>query len=221
LVYKRALIDLGTVEVQFLGQARLESSLADSEISKETAKIVIKAYKQMLTALFVSTLLVLAIGFSLIYPFLRDYFIFHNKANPSDPPLIAIVMVTGALGAFFSALTRLYSFDALPKILQDNELNLPQMQMIMYSLIPAVIGAIAALVLYLAFAGDLISGQLFPKIQCNESSCQTFGSLLSTDGPADAQNFAKVMVWSFVAGFAERLVPSTLNALSKAVEAKK
>jgi hypothetical protein len=81
----------------------------------------------------------------------------------------------------------------------------------MYSLIPAVIGAIAALVLYLTFAGDLISGQLFPTIKCNQGPCSTFGSLLSTDGPANAENFAKVMVWSFIADFAERMVPNTLD----------
>ena len=70
-------------------------------------------------------------------------------------------MLTGALGAFFSALTRLYSFDALPRVLKDPKVPLPGLQLLMYSLIPAVIGAIAALVLYLTFAGNLISGHFF------------------------------------------------------------
>jgi hypothetical protein len=189
--------------------------------TKEVAKIVIKAYKEMLTALFFSTLLILAIGFLLLSPFLIDFF-WNNKTDARAPPLIAIVMVTGALGAFFSALTRLYSFDALPKVVQDESLSLPPIHMIMYTLIPALIGAIAALVLYLAIAGKLIAGELFPKIDCSvKDSCHSLGSLLSTDGPIDAADFAKVIVWSFIAGFAERLVPSTLNALSKAVDNKK
>jgi hypothetical protein len=203
------------------------SEAQQPELSKEAADVIIKVYKQMLTSLFLGTLLTLVVGFVLFYPFLRDYFVLHNTTNPSDVPLVATVMLTGALGAFFSALTRLYSFDALPRVVKDPKLDLPSVQLLMYSLIPAVVGAIAALILYLAFAGDLISGELFPKISCREivkdglKGCVTFGSLLSTDAPPDAENFAKVLVWSFIAGFAERLVPNTLDSLSKAVSGSK
>jgi hypothetical protein len=136
-------------------------------------------------------------------------------------------MLTGALGAFFSALTRLYSFNELPRVLIDSDFKLPRLQLFMYSLIPPIVGAIAALVLYMAFAANLITGDLFPHFACNEPSgtpsslpadCSKFGSLLSSvDDPTKAADFAKVLVWSFIAGFAERLVPSTLDALSKAV----
>lgn len=181
----------------------------------------------MLTSLFIGTLIALFLGFLLFLPFLWSYF-FSGNASASDPPLLATVMLTGALGAFFSALTRLYSFKELPRVLIERKLTLPTMQLLMYSLIPPVVGAIAALVLYLAFAGNLITGDLFPHFTCNETSqnaqnaieCQKFGSLLSSDHPRFAQDFAKVIVWSFIAGFAERLVPNTLDALSKAVANK-
>jgi hypothetical protein len=61
---------------------------------KAATDVVIKAYKQMLTSLFIGTLLALAIGFLLFYPFLRDYFILH-KENPSDPPLVATAHCPG------------------------------------------------------------------------------------------------------------------------------
>jgi hypothetical protein len=187
---------------------------------KIPTNVIIDAYKQMLTSLFLGTLISLILGFLLFLPFLWGYF-FSGNTGTRDPPLLATVMLAGALGAFFSALTRLYSFNELPKVLIDSNFTLPTVQLLMYSLIPPVVGAIAALVLYLAFAGNLVSGDLFPHFTCSDPAahveCHTFGSLLSSDQPILATDFAKVIVWSFIAGFAERLVPNTLDALSKAV----
>jgi hypothetical protein len=83
---------------------------------------------------------------------------------------------------------------------------------------PPVIGAIAAVVLYMIFAGHLVQGDLFPKIDCQDKSKCTggLGSLLiAFFGPVEPPDFAKVVVWSFIAGFSERLVPNMLDALSK------
>jgi hypothetical protein len=42
---------------------------------------------------------------------------------------------------------------------------------------------------------------------------------LSKTGPQDGVSFALLMIWSFIAGFAERLVPDTLNRLATKTEA--
>ncbi len=75
------------------------------------------------------------------------------------------------------------------------------------------------MVLYLIFAGGLISGSFFPNFACTqgENKCISFGSLFYSWQPADAGSYAKVLVWSFIAGFAERLVPSTLDSLGEAL----
>jgi len=185
-----------------------------------TPHIIIEAYKQMFTTVFFGTIFSLAVGFLLLAWFLFKKYFPTDGAEPGDPPLIATVLVCGALGAFFSALTRMYGFSNLPKIILMREFSLPTKQLIMYSLTPPVVGAIAALVLYLAFAGGLLEGTVFPKFDCDlksKNDCSSLGSLLGDWRPKDAASFAKVLVWSFVAGFAERLVPNTLEALGQAV----
>jgi hypothetical protein len=42
---------------------------------------------------------------------------------------------------------------------------------------------------------------------------------LKETGPKDGISFALLMIWSFIAGFAERLVPDTLNRLVAKTEA--
>ena len=194
------------------------------KIESPPPNVVIKVYAQMLTALFLGTLIAILLGILFISDFLVHFFWigdWKNDPNAPDVPLLATVMVTGTLGAFFSALTRLYSFDQLPRVLIEGSPNLPPPQLLMYSLIPPLVGAIAALILYLAFAGQLITGALFPRISCHEAvanvaeGCAKLSSLLSTDGPDHAVDFAKVIVWSFVAGFAERLVPNMLDTIGK------
>jgi hypothetical protein len=207
--------------------------MAEQQMStlKTPPNIIIEVYAQMLTALFLGTLIAILLGILFVSDFLIHFFLIGDwKNNPDAPdvPLLATVMVTGALGAFFSALTRLYSFDQLPRVLLERGLKLPPPQLLMYSLVPPLVGAIAALVLYLAFAGGLVSGALFPAISCHEPKtavdgklieeiyrCTKLSSLLSTDGPDHAADFARVIVWSFIAGFAERLVPNMLDSISK------
>ena len=78
-----------------------------------------------------------------------------------------ILIFAGALGAFFSSLMRLYDFADLPKALVEPGLGqLPSGYLIIYSLVPSVIGAIAATVLYITFAAGLLEGALFPRFAC-------------------------------------------------------
>jgi hypothetical protein len=190
-------------------------STAQPSRSTTSARLLLSAYKQMLVALFVATLIVGLILIGLLLPF---SFLF-NTSNKS-PPLIFVVILAGALGAFFSALIRLYNFDELPKALIMRELQgLPRGHLIIYSLVPAVVGAISATVLYLIFAGGLLQGGLFPKFGCEEvGMCDRFWTLFDIWHPEQAPDYAKLLVWAFVAGFAERLVPDTLQSFSRAAQ---
>jgi len=179
---------------------------------------VLAVYKQMLLSLFVATLIVIAALVILLLPFFISYV---KGQKVDDPSLLIVVQLGGALGAFFSALIRLYNFQDLPKALVARELEgLPRLHLLVYSLVPAIVGAIAATVIHMLFASGLLQGYLFPVFKCGkgETLCTTFGSLIGDWGPSQAKDYAKDIVWGFVAGFAERLVPDTLQSLSRSAQ---
>ena len=100
--------------------------------------------------------------------------------------------------------------------------GLPKGHLIIDSLVPAIVGAISATVLYMLFASELVKGDLFPAFVCKKGDdvCTTFGMLIGEWGPDQATDYAKAIVWGFIAGFAERLVPDTLKSLSKSAQQK-
>jgi hypothetical protein len=110
-------------------------------------------------------------------------------------------------------------------------------------------GAIFASLLFVLFAAGILEGSVFPKIETvgsdkiqpaataaapppaaspyptpTPNETQRTGVLqvkdfLKETGPKDGVSFALLMIWSFIAGFAERLVPDTLNRLVTKTEA--
>ncbi len=179
---------------------------------------VLAVYKQMLVSLFAATVVIIAV---LCFLLLSSYYS-REPNKPFEPPLLTVVQLAGALGAFFSALIRLYDLRDLPKALVARELEgLPRAHLVIYSMVPAVVGAIAATAIHMLFASGLLQGDLFPAFNCKAKSggvCQSFASLINDWGPKEATDYAKDIVWGFVAGFAERLVPDTLQSLTRSVQ---
>jgi hypothetical protein len=186
----------------------LDSSALAPE-SNASQRRVLAAYKQILLSSFVVTLVVIATLGALL------------KFSPA-PSLMSVVVLAGVLGAFFSALIRLYNLQDISKALVARELEeLPWLHLLIYSMVPAVVGAIAATAIHMLFASGLLQGDLFPKFSCKDKiTCDSFGSLIGDWGPSDAREYAKDIVWGFVAGFAERLVPDTLQSLSRSAREK-
>src|SRR4051794_40194691 len=80
--------------------------------------------------------------------------------------ILPFVIGGGVLGALFSSLMRLYNYDDLPRALIGEGLGLTHLSLIVYALVPLIVGAIAATALYLAFMSGLLQGDLFPKFEC-------------------------------------------------------
>lgn len=176
---------------------------------------LLTVYKQMLVSLFIATLAIMGTLVAVIMPFFIKYY-FYGDANAHSPPLLPVIALAGALGAFFSILMRLYNYEDLPKALISSDLDgLPTTHLVIYSLVPAVVGAIAAAVLYMLFASNLIQSTLFPEFACKKEPCDSFAMLIGEWSPKLAPDYAKSIVWGFIGGFAERLVPDMLKGLSQ------
>ncbi|TAZ68227.1 hypothetical protein [Rhizobium ruizarguesonis] len=80
-----------------------------------------------------------------------------------------------------------------------------------------VIGAIAAFVMYLLIAGNLLAGDLFPATDFSKPVVNPKPGDPSLAIPSIA--FAKLLVWSVIAGFSERLLPDQLSRLENSAQA--
>ncbi|WP_305908612.1 hypothetical protein Q9L42_009825 [Methylomarinum sp. Ch1-1] len=184
-------------------------------VSKSSTELL-EAYRQMLSCLFLSTVaLILVITIPLI---ILEWINYGQEAGKRhELPILPFVTLCGALGAFFSALMRIYALENLPAALFHADLKgLRNKYLFMYSLIPPITGMIGAVVLYIIIAAGLIEGDLFPHFHCSlgEGECDSFSGLMAY-APMHAKDYAKALVWGFTAGFSERLVPDTLGQLAK------
>ena len=127
---------------------------ADQDFSGQdiSVRVVLKAYRQMLVFLFLGASAFIVILVILIFV---PYALQSKQGSPI--PIFLVVVIAGTVGAFFSSLQRLYEFKQLPQILYDRQLGSEYGSLFVYSLIPAVVGSIAAAVLYLIFAGGMLS----------------------------------------------------------------
>ncbi len=122
-----------------------------------------------------------------------------------------VCFVCGLLGGFVSIQQRL-------KLLGAEELELLSRSWFQILLIP-IYGGIFSLVLYVGFLSEIVTGTLFPHFSIAAFTSPTptqddMVNFLNSTYPASGQDLAKLLFWSFVAGFSERFVPQILQKTS-------
>jgi hypothetical protein len=127
------------------------------------------------------------------------------------------MVIVGAIGGFVSVQQRIQSAPAEGDAIRG-VLSLSDGWFSVY--LSPLTGAISATVLYLLFAGGLLKGDLFPEIGAEKGpgTALDFQTFLSMIEPRNSVAYAKLLIWGFIAGFAERLVPDTLNRLVSTVD---
>lgn len=126
----------------------------------------------------------------------------------------SMLVLAGMLGGCVSALSRLYSVGWTAELATGAE-NLGHLfwSLVINFLLAVIEGGIFALLLYLAFMGNLISGTLFPAFRSPAPPEMNLFHIFLERGLQSHGDFAKAIVWCFMAGFSERLVPDFLNTL--------
>lgn len=174
-------------------------------------------HSRMLLALFVATVVLI---FAIAVPLLQAYL----GEGESPYPILLLVLMTGALGAFVSALQRSHSFEGIaPVLLGEYKKAQTNWFLYIYAIIPPLIGAIAAVVMYIFFQSEILSSPAFPEFICKTApsdapeNCDKLSDFFEF-GPRGMTDYAKVLLWAFIAGFSERLVPDIIGKLARQVK---
>jgi hypothetical protein len=143
----------------------------------------------------------------------------------TPPATLFLVMFVGAMGGLLSMQQRYQSVSR-----EGDPINNISELMQNWSrlFLPAISGAIFAVLLYMLVIGGLLEGELFPKFvpevtKKPENSDHPVGTalwdLLQQGRPGSRRDYAKLIIWSFIAGFAERYIPDTLSRFISRKEA--
>lgn len=116
----------------------------------------------------------------------------------------AVVIASGLIGGFVGLQRRL------------KELTLSDLRLIahswVYTCLSPLVGGVLALLLYVLFLSGLLSGDLFPHFiaDANGSKVDGFSSVFQQHGNG-YKEYAKLIFWSFLAGYSERFVIDVIS----------
>ena len=131
--------------------------------------------------------------------------------------LVLYVFLSGLIGSFISVQQRLPEIDLI---------GLKELANSWFSifLIP-INGGLFAMALMLLFLSGIIDGSMFPSfihpVIDPDHVVSSFVQWLSTTFPETGPDIAKLLFWSFVAGFCERFVPQIIKKTSDYVSDSK
>ena len=127
-----------------------------------------------------------------------------DSPDPRVAGTLFLVTLFGCLGAYISVQRRLQDTpdrgDPVIQILGLHQFNSIQP-------FPLIAGGVFAIVLYFILGAQFMQGDLFPALQ-------------DSGVPGTMQDWSKLFIWSLLAGFAERLVPDTLDRLTNQAHAR-
>lgn len=128
-------------------------------------------------------------------------------STPINVPLTLAIFLIGAGGGVISTYFRLKNI--APETLETNA--------ILQIYISPVVAGLLGWVSYAFFLTGMMQGPLFPSFTGSQNSYANLGSVFQIM-PATSVDAAKALLWAFVAGFSEKLIPNILDRLASQME---
>lgn len=122
-------------------------------------------------------------------------------------PLTMAIFVTGAGGGIISTYFRLK--DVVSSKVEANA--------ILQIYISPIIAGLLGWICYAFFITDMLSGPLFPEFVNKDHDYQGLRSVFEIQ-PKHTLDAAKALLWAFIAGFSEKMIPNILDKLAHQAE---
>jgi hypothetical protein len=135
-----------------------------------------------------------------------------NGYHASFVAMMICVVYCGTIGGFVSSQRRMQSIpiDGDPLISVFGLDNAGY-----YLWLSPLLGAIFAVLLTLMFIGGILKGTIFPEFLSSTGKAGLpFFDFTWNTLPKVSDDYGKLFVWTFIAGFAERLVPDSIDRLT-------
>ena len=131
-----------------------------------------------------------------------------------DVPVVLLAIFAGSIGGFISTMQRIQKVPTNGNPV-SNIYALDRGWISVY--LAPVSGAIFAVLLLLIFIAGLIGNGAMTPVYDSPLATSTqpvdVSSFILNSTPHDGVDFAKVLIWCFIAGFAERFVPDTIDRI--------
>lgn len=131
------------------------------------------------------------------------------SASAAEMPLTLAIFLTGAGGGVISTYFRLKN--VAPTTIEINA--------ILQVYITPIVAGLLGWICYAFFLTEMLQGPLFPKFTGQSNNYVNISSVFGIK-PASSLDAAKALLWAFVAGFSEKLIPNILDKLAAQAEAE-
>lgn len=154
------------------------------------------------------------------------FIVLYSASRLLEVSTLAVIAMSGMAGSFMSILRRMQGVTQKPLATSDPVQILSGLDAGSVGIaISLLSGAVFATLLYMMFIAGMsgIAGNLVPEIAVGGKAgdCgSTFASFITCTGPKAGIDFAKLILWSFLSGFAEQLVPDVLDRIARTADKK-
>lgn len=136
--------------------------------------------------------------------------------------VFATVLYAGVLGGFISALRRMQSIN-------DDTDSVFVIQGIagadFWLWFSPLLGGVFAIVAYLFFLSGLVGGMVFPNfrepVEATRDLAHTYWWFWTDLVPLTQKDYAKLFLWCFISGFAERFIPDMIDGIIQRTQGAK